>query len=212
MVGLFECLKIAILASIITGKNVDAEKIYTEGITGITKNDFEFASAAGMTIKLLAKARLQEDGSVLAMVAPHMLSKEHSLSMVNDVFNAIFVTGNMLGDTMFYGHGAGKLPTASAVAADVIECIRNQGRTVQNVWENTDNVLVDVSQTRKKFYVRVKGLEHGRIDEVFPGNSKIKATGHEEETGFFTQEMSEQEFYEKCALLKENILNTIRVL
>ncbi len=103
------CRKIAILASLMTGNNVDAEKIYTEGITKITAADFDYARAAGMTIKLLARASLQEDGSVLAMVAPHMLSKEHSLAMVNDVFNGIFVTGNMLGDTMFYGHGAGKL-------------------------------------------------------------------------------------------------------
>ena len=94
------CRKIAILASLMTGNNVDAEKIYTEGITKITAADFDYARAAGMTIKLLARASLQEDGSVLAMVAPHMLSKEHSLAMVNDVFNGIFVTGNMLGDTI----------------------------------------------------------------------------------------------------------------
>ncbi len=206
------CRKIAILASLITGKYVDAEKIYTEGITGITREDFEFARAAGMTIKLLAQARLEEDGSVLAMVAPHMLSKEHSLAMVNDVFNGIFVTGNMLGDAMFYGHGAGKLPTASAVAADVIDCIRNQGRTIQSPWEETGIRLADVARTRKKFYVRIKASECGRIDEVFPGSSIIEAIDHKEEIGFFTPEMCEQELDEKCALLKESILSTIRVL
>ncbi len=206
------CRKIAILASLMTGNNVDAEKIYTEGITKITAADFDYARAAGMTIKLLARASLQEDGSVLAMVAPHMLSKEHSLAMVNDVFNGIFVTGNMLGDTMFYGHGAGKLPTASAVTADVIDCIRNRDRTAWCIWEETECRLADVAQTKKKFFVRVKASARKAAEEVFSGSSILEVPEHPEEAGVITQELTERECSEKCALLKENVISRIRML
>lgn len=206
------CRKIAILASLMTGNNVDAEKVYTEGITKITAADFDYARAAGMTIKLLARASLQEDGSVLAMVAPHMLSKEHSLAMVNDVFNGIFVTGNMLGDTMFYGHGAGKLPTASAVTADVIDCIRNRDRTAWCIWEETECRLADVAQTKKKFFVRVKASARKAAEEVFSGSSILEVPEHPEEAGVITQELTERECSEKCALLKENVISRIRML
>lgn len=206
------CRKIAILASLMTGKNVDSEKVPTEGITKITPADFDFAKAAGMTIKLLGKAQLTEDGKLLAMVAPHMLSKDHSLAMVNDVFNGIFVTGNMLGDTMFYGHGAGKLPTASAVTADVIDCIRNQGRTIQCIWEDTEAELADAALTRKKFFVRAKASAREAVEVAFPGSVAVEADGHEEELGFITQEMTEQEFDEKCGGLKESVLSRIRML
>lgn len=206
------CRKIAILASLMTGNNVDAEKIYTEGITKITAADFDYARAAGMTIKLLARASLQEDGSVLAMVAPHMLSKEHSLAMVNDVFNGIFVTGNMLGDTMFYGHGAGKLPTASAVTADVIDCIRNRDRTAWCIWEETECRLADVAQTKKKFFVRVKASARKAAEEVFGGSSILEVPEHPEEAGVITRELTEQECSEKCALLKDSVISRIRML
>ena len=206
------CRKIAILASLMTGKNVDSEKVPTEGITKITPADFDFAKAAGMTIKLLGKAQLTEDGKLLAMVAPHMLSKDHSLAMVNDVFNGIFVTGNMLGDTMFYGHGAGKLPTASAVTADVIDCIRNQGRTIQCIWEDTEAELADAALTRKKFFVRAKASAREAVEAAFPGSVAVEADGHEEELGFITQEMTEQEFDEKCGGLKDSVLGRIRML
>lgn len=134
--GYDACRKLAILSSLMTGKYVDSEKIHTEGISKITSADFEYARAAGMSIKLalIQQGKAQEDGSVLAMVAPFMLGKENPLSSVNDVFNAVLVTGNMLGDAMFYGKGAGKLPTASAVVADVIDCAGNPGKTLMRGW------------------------------------------------------------------------------
>lgn len=149
---------------------------------------------------------------MLAMVAPHMLSKEHSLAMVNDVFNGIFVTGNMLGDTMFYGHGAGKLPTASAVTADVIDCIRNRDRTAWCIWEETECRLADVAQTKKKFFVRVKASARKAAEEVFSGSSILEVPEHPEEAGVITQELTERECSEKCALLKENVISRIRML
>ena len=154
--GYDACRKLAILSSLMAGKNVDSEKIYTEGITKITTADFEYAKAAGMAIKLLALGRMLEDGRVLAMVSPFFVSNTHPLAMVNDVFNAVFISGNMLGDSMYYGRGAGKLPTASAVVSDVIECARNQGRTISCRWEAGSAELADIAETEYSYFVRVK--------------------------------------------------------
>jgi len=205
------CRKIAILSSLMTGKNVDSEKIYTEGITKLTMADFVFAKAAGMTIKLLAKARLQKDGSVLAMVAPYMLSKEHVLATVNDVFNGIFVRGNMLGEVMFYGHGAGKLPTASAVTADVIDCVRNQGRPTACIWEETEAAVADVMQTSVRFFVRARKDARNAVEEALGGGSVLEVPGEEAEFGFFTPEMTEQEFHTKYEALGDCVLGRIRL-
>lgn len=208
--------KLAILSSLMTGKNVNYEKIYTEGITKITAADFAYAGAAGMTIKLLASSKLQEDGSVLAMVAPFMVSKEHPLAMVNDVFNAVFVTGNMLGDAMFYGKGAGKLPTASAVVADVIECARNLGNTLPCFWDAQEAKLADVADTSKRFFVRAKMSARKEVEEVFGASNwcvmgKLFGEELEGEFGFLTEEMREKDFDAKCATLGENIIGRIRL-
>ena len=112
--------KIAILTSLITGKKVDFEDIYCEGITKVTTEDIAYAKKLGLSIKLLATSKKIGDQYSI-MVTPKMLGAAHPLFAVNDVFNAIFVKGNMLGDSMFYGSGAGKLPTASAVAGDIVE-------------------------------------------------------------------------------------------
>lgn len=205
------CRKIAILASLMTGQNVDSEKIFTEGITEITTADFAFAKEANMTIKLLGTARLQEDGSVLAMVAPHMIAGNHSLAMVNGVFNGIFVTGNMLGDIMLYGHGAGKLPTASAVTADVIDCIRNRDRSLPCHWEQEEGRLADVRLTSKRFFIRAKADGGKAIEEAFPGSERLEVPGMEE-VGFFTPMMTEKEFDEKYSSLGEFVLGRIRMM
>lgn len=214
--GYDACRKLAILSSLMTGKNVDYEKIYTEGITRISAADFAYADAAGMTIKLLASSKLQEDGSVLAMVAPFLVSKEHPLAMVNDVFNAVFVTGNMLGDAMFYGKGAGKLPTASAVVADVVECARNAGRTLPCFWDSEEAKLADVAETSKRFFVRAKLSARKELEKAF-GTSGWCEEGETfggnlaDEFGFFTGEMKEKDFDAKCAAFGENIVSRIRL-
>ena len=125
--GYDACRKIAILSSLMCGKNVNYEEIYTEGITKITAADFLYAKQMDKSIKLLAMSRDREDG-FFAMVAPFMISRSHPLYSVSGVFNAIYVHGNMLGDSMYYGRGAGKLPTASAVVSDVVDCARHQGQ------------------------------------------------------------------------------------
>ena len=118
--GYDACRKIAILSSLISGQQVDFEDIYTEGITKVSRKDMMYAKKMGMTIKLLASSK-RHGNHLHAIVSPALLGKEHPLYNVDDVFNAVFVRGNVLGDAMFYGSGAGKLPTASAVVADVVE-------------------------------------------------------------------------------------------
>lgn len=209
--GYDACRKIAILSSLMTGKNVDAEKIYTEGITKISTADFEYARAAGMTIKLLATSESHEDGSVLAMVAPAMVSSEHPLSVVSDVYNGVFVRGNMLGDVMFYGRGAGKLPTASAVVSDVIDCARHIGRSsIVCIWDREEARLADVSESRKRFFVRVKAAAGKKAKEAFPGCSFVNA-GRTEDMGLFTEEMREKDFEERCGALGDEVLSRIRI-
>ena len=127
--GYDACRKIAILSSLMCGKNVRYQDIYTEGITKITADDFKYAKVMDCTIKLLGLAK-EENGGLYAMVSPFLISKNHPLSMVNDVFNAVCVHGNMLGDSMYYGRGAGKLPTASAVVSDVVDCARHIGKII----------------------------------------------------------------------------------
>ena len=155
--GYDACRKIAILSSLISGQQVDFEDIYTEGITNITKQDMMYAKALGMTIKLLASSR--RDGDHLhAIVAPYMLHKDHPLYNVNDVFNAIFVHGNVLGDAMFYGSGAGKLPTASAVVADVVDEAKHLNRNIMTMWKSEKLELQPIADTSKRYFVRIQGL------------------------------------------------------
>ena len=141
--GYDACRKIAILSSLMTGKTVHYEDIYTEGITKITSADFKYAKQMNKSVKLLALSQDTEDG-FFAMVAPFMISREHPLYSVNDVFNAVYVHGNMLGDSMYYGRGAGKLPTASAVVSDVVDCARHQGMTIMCFWDEEKLNVADV--------------------------------------------------------------------
>lgn len=206
------CRKIAILASLVTGKNVDSEKVFTEGITEIANADFAFAGAAGMTIKLLAICRAMEDGSVLAMVAPFMVSADNPLAMVNDVFNGVMVTGNMLGDALFYGRGAGKLPTASAVVADVIDCARHPGKTVICMWEKEEARLADAAEVQRRFFVRARKDAKGDVEAAFPGGESITASGHSGEFGYITPVMRERDFFTKYRELGDKVLGRIRIL
>lgn len=136
--------KIAILASLVSGRKYSYEQVECEGITGITREDFAEAEAKGMSIKLLGVYDAKE-GSVL--VAPHLVPSSNVLYGVNDVFNGILLHGTQVGDLMFYGRGAGKLPTASAIVADVIECIREQGRNIPNGFADLESA--EVRRSRK---------------------------------------------------------------
>ena len=205
------CRKIAILTSLYTGKNTDYEKVYTEGITKISAKDIKYARELGFKIKLIAESQKTDDGLV-AMVAPIMLKKTHPLYNVDDVLNAIYVRGNVLGPAMFFGSGAGKLPTASAVVSDVIAAVKTKSN-VRVEWEDEELKLCSVGAVKRSFFVRVSGSEDkklARINELFGKVSTVKAPGLDGEFGFVTEVMSEDNFnkgYEKL----DGALSRIRV-
>ena len=199
--------KIAILTSLAYGKNVDFADLYVEGITQITRTDFAYAKKLGTTIKLFAKSQCI-DGKYYAMVAPFMVTADNPLYAVQNVFNAILVHGNMVGDTMYYGKGAGKLATASAVVADVIDCAKHLGKHVQVIWEEDKLEISPMDDFTRRFFVRVKGTDRAQITENF-GEVEFIDSVAEEETGFITSEMTEKA-YEECAKKAGNVINRIR--
>lgn len=205
--GYDACRKIAILASLMCGKNVRYEDVYTEGITKITSEDFVYASAMNRTIKLLGLCR-EEDGQFSAMVAPVLIPKDHPLSMVNDVFNAVCVHGNMLGDSMYYGRGAGKLPTASAVVSDVVDCARHIGKIITCFWDAEDVKLADSAEVEHSFFIRVPAEKEKEALDVFERARVIEADV-EGEFAFVTDRMREKEFYEKAE--KVSAIGSIRM-
>ena len=210
--GYDACRKIAILSSLISGQQVDFEDIYTEGITNITKEDMMYAKEMEMTIKLLASSKRDND-HLHAIVAPALLHKEHPLYNVNDVFNAIFVHGNVLGDAMFYGSGAGKLPTASAVVADVVDEAKHLNRNIMTMWKNEKLELLPLDNTSKKFFVRIKGdaeAMKAHLESTFGSVSIVKVDGLNGEFGFVTEEMTEGSYKEKSAEFP-GIIHMIRI-
>lgn len=206
--GYDACRKIAILTSLVCGQQVDFEEIYTEGITKITATDIKYAKAMGRIIKLLATSKKVGD-SYYAMVAPFMLSQQHPLYSVNDVFNAIFVHGNVLGDAMFYGSGAGKLPTASAVVADIVDIAKHLHRNIMISWSSKKLELVDCKKASSRFFVRATDSEE-EVKAVFGNVEFVKVPEITDEVGFLTDALTEEEFEEKAAKLK-NMRQRIRV-
>lgn len=191
--GYDACRKIAILSSLACGHQVDFEDIYTEGITRITERDFRYADALGVKIKLIGTGKKVSDG-VCAMVAPKMIDNEHPLAGVNGVMNAIFVKGNVLGDVMFYGAGAGKLPTASAVVSDVVDAVKHMGTNIMTIWSQEKQKLVDMKDAKTRFFIRVKGSVDEGLDEIkalFGNGQVISIPGYDDEFGFVTEEITE---------------------
>ena len=206
------CRKIAILTSLVSGQRVDFEDIYTEGITKVTAEDIKYADKLGRVIKLLAMSKKEADGKYYAMVAPFLIDAANPLYNVNGVFNAIFVEGNMLGDSMFYGSGAGKLPTASAVAADVVDACKNLNENLGFYWSDEKLVLGDTKDDKRRFLVRVKGdaqADAAAMKALF-GPVDLVDAGVEGEFGFVTVSLSEAEYAERAAK-SDKILNRIRV-
>ena len=209
--GYDACRKIAILSSLAFESQVDYQDIYTEGITKITAEDIKYAQAIGVSIKLLATSRKVE-GGVYAMVSPVMIGADNPLYSVSGVFNAILVHGNMLGDAMFYGQGAGKLPTASAVAADVVDCAAHLGENLRISWGDSRMSLMDPGQVKHRFFVRVQGslAEHlPELEKNFGPVETITVPGVDGEFAFITGEMPEAEYRAKAEKTEE-IISMIR--
>lgn len=210
--GFDACRKIAILASIVYGKNVDFEQIYTEGITKITDVDFKYANKIGCSVKLFGKAK-KVDGKFYSYVAPVMIDASHPLYSVNDVFNGILVKGNVLGDVMFYGSGAGKLPTASAVVSDIVDAVKHLNDNVMIDWSSENIELTNISESEKKFFVRMKGnaeSEKAAIEAAFGAVEVITLDDIAGEFAFVTSTITEAT-YESAASKFDNIITRIRI-
>lgn len=206
------CRKIAILSSLAYGKFLNFENVYTEGITKITPEDMEYAREMGRSIKLLGTSKKLGDDSFYALVAPFLVGQENPLYGVKGVFNSIFVHGNMLGDAMFYGSGAGKLPTASAVAADVVEAAKHLHDTIPNNWSNEEMILMEPDSVEGRFFVRVKDTSLDEVDKAFGKvEAVIEPDSLPEEFGFITRLMTQGEYKERVKALGENVLGMIRV-
>ncbi|MDE5864220.1 MAG: homoserine dehydrogenase, partial [Lachnospiraceae bacterium] len=180
-----------------------------------TTEDFKYAEAMNASIKLLGTSR-KIDNKFYSMVAPVMIKQDHPLAGVNGVFNGIFVHGNVLDDVMFYGRGAGKLPTASAVVSDVVDAVKHMGTNIMTIWEDTKTSLGAFEDFESNFFVRIKDVNEGldeslmfAVREAFGDVLYVKTPGIEGEFAFTTKSMREGDFAEKIAGF-DNVCSVIR--
>ncbi len=192
--GIDACRKISILSDLVSGYEVDSEKVYTEGITKISADDIKYIESIGCVVKLIGVSRMCGD-RVFARVSPLIIPGNHPLSVIEDVFNGVLVVGDATGDVMFYGRGAGKLPTASAVVADIIDIVINPGAASAMKWSKSsnENFMIDISETSSKFFVRAKNLTKESLDTVF-GQCEVLDMSLNGELAFVTREINEAEF------------------
>lgn len=207
--GIDSCRKICILASLCFGYHVYPDNVYTQGISQITLEDVAFAHKFGKVIKLLGMAKKLDDGRVTASVRPCLVDHAGQFANVTDVFNSILVRGDVIGDVCFYGRGAGKLPTASAVVADVIDCAKHSSRPKLFGWRDArENYVADHLLDQTALYVRASGDERAVLD-VFP-NAEIASAGGT--FAFITDVATEQELLGKLNQIQGiEVLSTLCV-
>ena len=197
------CRKIAILSSLAYGHHISYKDVHTEGITKVTKEDIEYARAFDCRIKLLATSRRDANGTWV-LVAPMMIGKENPLTAVDGVMNAVMVKGNAVGTTMFYGSGAGSLPTASAVCGDVIEAVKYK-KTIKTAYTADNMALISVDEVTRPFFVRWKGKKE-EAEALFGTLADcVSLPELEDEVGVITGHLSEKQF-------KDMIANTSQVI
>ena len=187
------CRKIAILSSLGYGRHISYKDVPTEGITHVDKTDIEYAKALGCRIKLLATSR-RDDNGTWALVAPMMIGRENPLTAVDGVMNAVMVKGNAVGTTMYYGSGAGSLPTASAVVGDIIDCVKHRRTTIRTDYSAEPLMLIPVDEVTRPFFVRMRGDEGAARAAFGEISSVTRLPGKEDELGFLTAMMPEKEF------------------
>ncbi len=206
--GYDTCRKIAILTSLVTGKEVDYQDIYTEGVTTVTDMDFRYAKKLGASIKLFGTSRMEGE-AVHAWVAPVMVGKNHPLYGVGGAYNGILVKSDKLGTSMYYGSGAGKLPTASAVVADLIEAAQNEGKNVPIGWNGQRLALAGMDTFDCRYFVRVAGDaagKKGQVEDMLGKGETIVLEGADE-FAVVTPQMSEREFKERAIKLEQACRN-----
>ena len=193
--GYDTCRKIAILTAVTTGKEVNYEEIPTQGITGITSLDSRYAAHMGAAIKLFGTS-INKDGKLYLEVAPVLVDEKDPLYAVTDVFNGILVVGNMLGASMFYGSGAGKLPTASAVVGDMITAVRSGNDPEEIGWSSEKLEVHPASELSRKYFARFEGSESAKKEVVAAAFGDVKFVTLEgtDEFAVLTGEMTGKEF------------------
>ncbi len=209
------CRKICILSSLAFGKHIYPRQVPTEGILNVTLDDVQYAKSAGRCIKLLGRASRLPGGKVCAYVGPHLVSASNPIANVEDVFNGIVVKGNAIGEVMFYGRGAGKLPTASAVVADVIDAIKHISSRKLLSWDSADEALVgDSGCLESSYYIRCEnGIDAAK--EIFGGVQQLsRADAGENEHAFITSPMNLYELKKRVEQLKHSalVLSLMRTL
>jgi len=204
------CRKICILAALAFGRHVYPDNIHTEGITRVTLDDVKYCESMNSVIKLIGFAAKRGD-SVAVMTCPAVISEDSQLAGVNDVFNAILVRSDATGDVVFYGRGAGKLPTASAVVADIVNALKTDHTTRSMNWEDSaQDFIIPYKKLDNKFYVRAKA-DRKTVGSIFGEVRFLSRDGApEDECAFVTGIMNEADFEEKCGRL--NVIGTLRVL
>ncbi len=209
------CRKICILSSIIFGKHVYPDWVHCEGITKLTLEDVAYAESWGGAVKLIGSVKRLDDGRILPMVAPRFVCSGNQLSHIDDVFNGIMVYGDGFDEVMFYGRGAGKLPTASAVLGDVIDCAKHHSTVLSQMWEDSadNSFIADYKDDIVAMYVRVKGAGKADITKLFGDVEFITRDAQPaDELAFITSAQKEKETDEKLASLGDKVLGKIRVL
>ena len=204
------CRKICILSALAFGKHVYPDNIHTEGITKITLEDVKYCESIGSVIKLIGYAS-ENNGKVTVMTCPAVIDGDSQLAGVNDVFNAILVRGDATGDVVFYGKGAGKLPTASAVVSDVIIAAKEKSTTRMMSWEDSEqSFIVPENEISNSFYVRANA-DKADVENLF-GNVRYLSRDNAPvgEIAFITDVMNEKDFADKCG--KINVIGSIRVM
>lgn len=196
VLGIDACRKAAILASLIWGKTLRPEEIPTEGITSVSAKDVSAADENGFSIKLLARGKRLDDGKIFAKVSPALIPKDSPLASVGDVFNAVLVRAETTGEVLFYGKGAGKMPTASAVISDIIECARAKENISAVFWEDgAQSISGGKDSVGERQFLRISGLSPEDISVLIPGSEMLVSPSLSSgEHAVLTPKMTESEF------------------
>lgn len=210
------CRKICILSALAFGKHVYPDWVHCEGITALTLEDVAYAQSWGGAIKLIGSVKKLADGKILPMVAPRFVCSGCQLSHIDDVFNGIMVYGDGFDEAMFYGRGAGKLPTASAVLGDIIDCAKHEGVYITSqTWEDSkdNSFIADYADDEVQMYVRMKGVDKAEAEKLFADAEYLSREGQPaDEIALVTAKAPEKEIAAKLAALGDKVLGSIRVL
>ncbi len=210
------CRKICILSALISGKHIHPDKVHTEGISSIQIEDVKSAASIGYTIKLIAYCKVLENGKMQVLVSPMLVPPQSRLSNIKDVFNGVVVEGDAVGSVCFYGPGAGKLPTASAVVSDIMECIRLSEINEPVLWSKTnEDTVIEYKDGNFPFYLRLKNSSTAKenLKSIFKDSLLIEE--YEDNILFITSSIPEKDFEDAAKVLSqrgENVLSSFRVL